>query len=145
MLLFLNRFYVENISPDMSAADREIDAANLENDFNQTMTAIFLQGFEAGDQHGRTLAKREVLFEALAGEAGITPVIANQVLYYFGEGGYPAGSFTHRLYDTFGHADTQNFERLRQAFPAEAAAMHLVMNDRSGITRLRQIAQGDAK
>lgn len=32
-------------------------------------------------------------------------------------GTYPGGTFTERLLDAFGHADTENFERLAAAFP----------------------------
>lgn len=72
----------------------------------------------------------------------ISPTVANHVLFIFGEGGYQAGSFTTRLLATFLAADTQNFARLRTAFPDYGAALDTAQNDSNGIVKLRKIAAG---
>jgi hypothetical protein len=66
--------------------------------------------------------------------------IANQVLFHFGYGGYPAGSFKEQLYRAFAHADTTNFARLGKGFPDEAQAMWLAKFVDGGIETLREYA-----
>lgn len=82
-------------------------------------------------------------------EPGAEPDIpwatARHVLWMFGEdGGMRPGSFTEQLINTCARADVTHLARLRQAYPAEAHAVHLAKNTEDGITRLQTIAGGVA-
>ncbi len=72
----------------------------------------------------------------------ITPATARHVLWHFGEGGHPAGSFTERLLDLICRADPTHAARLALGFPGEVAAVHLAQNNPTGIEQLQAIAQG---
>lgn len=67
--------------------------------------------------------------------------VAAHVLFSEGHGGYPAGSFTTQLLNTWGYADDQNAARLAEGWPEYAAAFAL-MRQPDGITRLTAIANG---
>lgn len=70
----------------------------------------------------------------------ITPETAANVLYFFRQGGYPAGSFTEKLMSAIGNADMGNLERLALGFPELVHAMRLAMQVEDGIARLKLIA-----
>lgn len=72
----------------------------------------------------------------------IPPAVASHVLYHFGHGGYPAGSFTQTLLKAIAIADSNNLDRIAQGFPEYVAAVHAISYDPDGVTRLQQIARG---
>lgn len=73
-------------------------------------------------------------------------VIAAQVLFYFGLGGYPAGGFFDLIYQAIQKADSGNMTILMKAYPEETAAMHLVMyGGQRGIDKLKDVAQGRSR
>lgn len=69
----------------------------------------------------------------------VTREIANQVLFHYGHGGYPAGGFISKLLTAWGSADPSNSARLASVFPDYGAALALV-NEPGGMDLLRQIA-----
>ena len=74
--------------------------------------------------------------------AEITPKIANQVLFHFNAGGYPAGSFIAELLSLIGRADPVNRHRLSLGFPAHVGAVVLGELP-GGIESLRAIAAAE--
>lgn len=67
----------------------------------------------------------------------ITPAIARSVLGYYNlPGGWSIGGFEEGLFTAFSRADSHNFERLAQGFPAHALAM------RAELQELKDIAEG---
>lgn len=69
----------------------------------------------------------------------ISQTTAAHVLYHFGEGGFPAGSFTEKLFRAIGAADPLNRAKLSIAFPEEVEAMVLAMEDPAGLDKMRTI------
>lgn len=76
------------------------------------------------------------------GTAAIPAETAQHVLWQFGHGGYPAGTFTQHLLSAMAAADPTNFARLAGAFPEIGAAVDLAQNHRDGIAQLQHIAAG---
>jgi hypothetical protein len=72
----------------------------------------------------------------------ISTEVANQVLFYFGEGGYPPGSFVQQLLRTITNGDRQNRARLALGFPDYVAAMDLAQYDPDGLDRLKSLTGG---
>lgn len=70
----------------------------------------------------------------------ITSAVANHVLYAYGRGGYPPGSFVSALLAAFDKADTGNFAKLSAAFPEYGYAIHLAAREADGIDKLRALA-----
>lgn len=68
--------------------------------------------------------------------------IANNVLFFFGSGGYQAGSFTASLLQTISLADPRNQYILSKSYPLESMMMNLAMNDENGIEKIKNFAQG---
>lgn len=66
--------------------------------------------------------------------------VAAHVLWHFGHGGYPAGSFTQHLLSAFATADEVNFHQLTNAFPAYGAAVAAMQYDPQGVTNLQALA-----
>lgn len=64
---------------------------------------------------------------------------AANVLWYFGMGGYPGGSFTKSLLEAWARADCSNKARLALVFPGLAYAIELA-NLPGGVERLKEIA-----
>lgn len=75
--------------------------------------------------------------------AHITPDIARQVLWYYGDRklGFEPGGFTHKLIGAAAHADSFNISKLALAFPEIAEAVNLAKNFPEGMDQLREIAQ----
>lgn len=71
----------------------------------------------------------------------IPSAVAAHVLFSQGRGGYPAGSFTTQLLNTWGYADDENAARLAEGWPEYAAAFAL-FRQRDGIAQLTAIANG---
>lgn len=71
----------------------------------------------------------------------VTPKAAAQVLYHFGYGGYPAGSFFRSLLDAWDHADMINSAKLAQVFPEYGAALAILGDDHNGAESLREITK----
>jgi len=69
----------------------------------------------------------------------ITPRNAANVLWTFGEGGYPGNGFTIYLLRCIEQADSVNLARLALGFPGLVAAWRLA-HDTNGIERLRSLA-----
>lgn len=74
----------------------------------------------------------------------ISPKVANQVLAHFGSGGYPAGSWAHKLISLMASADRDNLAKLALGFPEYAAAVDMAKYDVLGIDNLKHIARGEA-
>lgn len=74
----------------------------------------------------------------------ISPKVANQVLAHFGCGGYPAGSWAHKLIALMACADRDNLTKLAAGFPEYAAAVDMAKYDVLGIDNLRYLARGEA-
>lgn len=74
----------------------------------------------------------------------IPPETANHVLFYFGYGGYQAGSFTQPLIQAIAAADNVNQDKLALGFPDYVAAVHAYQYDPNGIAHLQHIARGEA-
>lgn len=73
----------------------------------------------------------------------VTPAIARAVLWFFKSGENPQpGHFTESLLETIAHADTENLERLRSAFPGHVEALLAGRQETYGIARLVKIAAG---
>ncbi|MGQ4513627.1 hypothetical protein [Streptomyces sp. DW26H14] len=72
-------------------------------------------------------------------EPVITSEIANHVLWHYGQGGHPAGSFTTGLLTLWGRADDTNSARLASQWPDYAAAIELAERA-DGIAELQHIA-----
>lgn len=67
----------------------------------------------------------------------ITPAIARSVLGFYNlPGGWSIGGFEEGLFTAFTRADSQNFERLAQSYPAHAMAL------RAELQELKDIAEG---
>lgn len=73
----------------------------------------------------------------------ITRENANNVLDYFGHGGYPGGGFFTALMKCVGSADNFNRRRLMRAFPGEVLAAVIALEIEDGIAVLREIANRD--
>jgi hypothetical protein len=86
---------------------------------------------------------REMQLDADDQPAAIPSEVAAHVLFSQGHGGYPAGSFTTRLLDTWAYADDTNAARLAASWPKYGAAFDL-MRQPDGIARLTAIANGTA-
>lgn len=69
----------------------------------------------------------------------VTPTAANQVLFHFGYGGYPAGGFFRALLEAWDHADMINSAKLAQVFPEYGAALAILGDDHLGAESLREI------
>ena len=78
-------------------------------------------------------------------EQVVTPEIAAHVLFEFGVGGYPAGSFFRALYRAMASADPQNLRRFATGFPAEHLAFTAALNTIGGVDLLRSIATSPAQ
>lgn len=72
----------------------------------------------------------------------IRPSTAMHVLWHFGAGGYPPGSFTQALMVTFACGDPASAARLTMAFPELGRAMHMAQNTETGVHELQRIANG---
>jgi len=70
--------------------------------------------------------------------------VAANVLFYFGSGGYEAGSFTTNLMSAIANADQHNLALLALGFPELVAAMRMALLEPGGIDTLRDIFNGDA-
>lgn len=70
---------------------------------------------------------------------------ANNVLYFYGYGGYEAGSFTSSLLSTISLSDSMNRDRLEAVFPLEVKLMSIAMDERGGIEKIQALAAGDAE
>lgn len=70
-------------------------------------------------------------------DVNVTPMVAGVVLNFCGYDGYPAGGFEESLLNTFNRADSQNFERLYQAFPTYGEAMQAVKSA-DGVRQLQE-------
>lgn len=71
----------------------------------------------------------------------VTRDAANHVLYHFGYGGYPAGSFFRALLEAWDRADRINTQKLAEAFPVHGAALAILGVDHTGVDQLRKIAE----
>ena len=74
----------------------------------------------------------------MTGQA-LTRDVAANVLWHFGQGGYPSGAFTATLLEAWGKADPTNSALLGRAFPGLGHALELA-NLPGGIDRLKEIA-----
>lgn len=72
----------------------------------------------------------------------IPPEVAAHVLYHFGHGGYPAGSFIQTLLKAIAIADSGNLDRIARGFPEYVAAVQAISYDPDGVAHLRRIAEG---
>ncbi len=80
-------------------------------------------------------------------ETVIDPVLANQVLWFFGrqeKDGYEPGGFRKKLFSAIASADTENRYKLALGFPGEVAAIVLGKENPNGIEILRLVAEGKA-
>ncbi len=69
---------------------------------------------------------------------------AANVLFFYGQGGYEAGSFTTKLMSAIGSADMFNLDRLAIGFPELVMAMRLAMHQSDGIDILKRIFDAEA-
>jgi hypothetical protein len=73
----------------------------------------------------------------------VTPQIARAVLWFFRQTETPQpGHFTESLLETIAHADEENLEKLRLAFPGHVEALLAGRQETYGINRLKAIADG---
>lgn len=74
----------------------------------------------------------------------ISKEVAANVLFYFSQGGYEAGSFQTKLMSAIAGADMTNRARLALGFPELVAAVTVAQHEPNGIARLQQIANVEA-
>lgn len=71
----------------------------------------------------------------------ITPAVAAQVLFHYGEtGGYAAGEFVSHLIGTIARADRPNRALLGRGFPGYVEAADLIEYSTDGVQVLQSIA-----
>lgn len=75
----------------------------------------------------------------------ISKEVAAQVLYFFGQGGYEAGSFTSKLLSAISNADSTNRLRLALGFPELVSAVNMAQYDSDGIDNLKAILNNTTK